>query len=224
MMNRRVHITLAVLLLALPLMGLADAKKGEIQHDAEHYMLLAQHEDKWAKEDDAIAAKLEEVRKANGGKPPNILFVLIDDVGFGEMGDPVLNHVRGYGTPNINALARESMTFSRMYSEPTCTPTRTTLLTGRLPVRSHMLEPKIVPPEGTGLHGDEVTIAELLKKVGYNTAHIGKWHQGDIEQAMPTNQGFDTASYPLHNQATFNFMHSEGEEDGFADNVAVRET
>jgi arylsulfatase len=224
MKNLSTYALLAVLLFSFSQLSFAQAKRGEIQHDAEHYMLLAQHEDKWEKEDDAIAAKLEEIRKANGGKPPNILFVLIDDVGFGEMGDPVLNHVRGYGTPNINALARESMTFSRMYSEPTCTPTRTTLLTGRLPVRSHMLEPKIVPPEGTGLHGDEVTIAELLKKAGYNTAHIGKWHQGDIEQAMPTNQGFDTASYPVHNQATFNFMHPESEEDGFADNVAVRET
>jgi len=195
-----------------------------IQHDAEHYMLLAQHGDRWAQEDKIIAAKLEEVRHANGGKRPNILFVLIDDVGFGEMGDPVLNHVRGYTTPNINAFARESLTFSRMYSEPTCTPTRTALLTGRLPVRSHMLEPKIVPPEGTGLHKDEVTLAELLKKTGYTTAHIGKWHQGDIEQAMPHNQGFDTASFPLHNQATFNFMTNESEDDRFADNVAVRET
>jgi len=240
MMNRRVHITLAVLLLALPLMGLADAKKGEIQHDAEHYMLLPQHGERWAQEDQAIAAKLEEVRNANDGKPPNILFVLIDDVGFGEMGDPVLNDVRGYETPNINAFARESLTrgyetpninafaresltFSRMYSEPTCTPTRTALLTGRLPVRSHMLEPKIVPPEGTGLHKDEVTLAELLKKTGYNTAHIGKWHQGDIKQSMPHNQGFDTASFPLHNQATFNFMTNESEDDRLADNVAVRE-
>jgi arylsulfatase len=221
MMKLYVKTTLAILMLSLSQLSLA---RGEIQHDAEHYMLLAQHGDRWAQEDKAIDKKLAEVRKANGGKPPNILFVLIDDVGFGEMGDPVLNQVRGYTTPNINALARESLTFSRMYSEPTCTPTRTSLLTGRLPVRSHMLEPKIVPPEGTGLSGDEVTLAELLKKVGYNTAHIGKWHQGDIAEAAPHNQGFDTASYPLHNQATFNFMTNESEDDRLADNVAVRET
>ena len=127
MKNLVTYLVLAVLLLSFSQQSFAQAKKGEIQHDAEHYMLLPQHAAEWAQEDEAVAAKLEEVRKANGGKPPNILFVLIDDVGFGEMGDPVLNHVRGYGTPNINALARESMTFSRMYSEPTCTPTRTTL-------------------------------------------------------------------------------------------------
>jgi arylsulfatase A-like enzyme len=219
-----IFVTGAALGLLLLIAATGVHAQEQIQHDAEHYMLLAQHGDRWAQEDEAIAEKLEEVRDANGGKRPNVLFVLIDDVGFGEMGDPVLNHVRGYTTPNINAFARESLTFSRMYSEPTCTPTRTALLTGRLPVRSHMLEPKIVPPEGTGLHGDEVTLAELLKKVGYNTAHIGKWHQGDIQQAMPHNQGFDTASYPVHNQATFNFMTNESEEDRLADNVAVRET
>ena len=65
----------------------------DIVHDAEHYMLLAQHGDRWAQEDKTVAAKLAEVREANGGKRPNILFVLIDDVGFGEMGDPVLNQV-----------------------------------------------------------------------------------------------------------------------------------
>jgi arylsulfatase A-like enzyme len=223
-MNMHLKVTLSILLLAFPQLSLANAKSGEIQHDAEHYMLLAQHGDKWAQEDVTIEAKLAEIRKANGGKPPNILFVLIDDVGFGEMGDPVLNQVRGNSTPTINAFARESLTFSRMYSEPSCTPTRTALLTGRLPVRSHMLEPKIVPPEGTGLHKDEVTLAEILKKEGYNTAHIGKWHQGDIKQAMPTEQGYDTASYPLHNQATFNFMTIESEEDRLADNIAPRET
>ncbi len=151
MLRNSWRILVGILLLVSTGVASAQPRSKPIQHDAEHYMLLAQHGNKWAQEDEAIAAKLEEVRNANGGKRPNIVFVLIDDVGFGEMGDPVLNHVRGYTTPNINAFARQSLTFSRMYSEPTCTPTRTALLTGRLPVRSHMLEPKIVPPEGTGL-------------------------------------------------------------------------
>jgi arylsulfatase len=86
-----------------------------------------------------------------------------------------------------------------------------------------MLEPKVVPPEGSGLHQDEVTIAELLSKAGYNTVHIGKWHQGDIEQAFPHNQGFDIANFPIHNQATFNLMTRDAEEEAWANNVAVRE-
>ena len=56
-----------------------------------------------------------------------------------------------------------------------------------------------------------MTIAELLSKSGYNTAHIGKWHQGDIEQAYPHNQGFDVASFAMHNQATFGFMLTDAQ-------------
>jgi arylsulfatase A-like enzyme len=98
-----------------------------------------------------------------------------------------------------------------MYTETSCTPTRAAFLTGRLPVRSHMLEDKIVPPEGSGLHADEVTIAEILSEAGYNTAHVGKWHQGDIEQAYPHNQGFDYASFAMHNQAAYGLMTADAE-------------
>ena len=133
-----------------------------IQHDAEHYVLLSQHQNKWNAEDNDIDAKLKKIQKENKGKKPNIIYILIDDVGFGEFGNPLLNKVRGYKTPAINKFAEEGMSFSRMYAEPSCTPTRAAFLTGRLPVRSHMLEPKIVPPEATGLNGDEVTIAEVL--------------------------------------------------------------
>ena len=130
----------------------------------------------------------------------------------------------GYGTPNLNKLAKQGVSFTRMYTEPSCTPTRTAFLTGRLPVRSHMLEPKVVPPEGAGLNADEVTIAEILSMAGYNTAHIGKWHQGDIEQAYPHNQGFDVANFPLHNQATFGVMHREAEEEaGLCKRVAGKD-
>jgi arylsulfatase A-like enzyme len=198
----------------------APADAAEIIHDAEHYILLQQHGEKWAAEDKQLDQKLAELRVQNGGKPPNIVYILIDDVGFGEFGIPELNYVRGYRTPQLNALAEQSLSFTRMYSEPSCTPTRAAFLTGRLPVRSHMLEAKIVPPEGSGLHADEVTIAEILSQVGYNTVHIGKWHQGDIEQAYPHNQGFDVANFPMHNQATFNFMTRDAEVERWANAIA----
>jgi arylsulfatase A-like enzyme len=200
--------------------GVANAEP--IQHDAEHYVLLDQHSEEWSVEDKQINEKLAELRKNNNGKPPNIIYVLVDDVGFGELGNPLLNQVRGYKTPNINKLGKEGASFSRMYSEPSCTPTRAAFLTGRIPTRSHMLEAKIVPPEASGLHRDEVTIAEVLSKAGYNTVHIGKWHQGDIEESYPHNQGFDRAYFPMHNQATFSFMTQEAEDAGWGINVAVR--
>ncbi len=192
----------------------------DIQHDAEHYVLLSQHQDKWEAEDKDVANRLSEYQKNNKGKKPNIIYILIDDVGFGEFGTPLLNNVRGYETPNLNKFATEGLTFSRMYSEPSCTPTRTAFLTGRLPVRSHMLEPKIVPPEATGLNKDEVTIAEVLSQAGYNTVHIGKWHQGDIAESYPHNQGFDEASFAMHNQATFSFMTNESEQDRWPYNIS----
>jgi arylsulfatase len=198
----------------------AQPKSGEIIHDAEHYILLEEHAERWAAEDKRNAKRLKELRKQNGGKPPNILYILIDDVGYGEFGIPELNYVRGYSTPSINKLAKESLSLARMYTEPSCTPTRTAFLTGRIPVRSHMLEPKVAPPEGSGLHKDEVTIAELLSKVGYNTVHVGKWHQGDIEVAYPHNQGFDFAAFPMHNQATFNLMTAAAEEQRWANGVS----
>ncbi len=211
------YLTLLCLLGLGPVLINAQTK---IQHDAEHYILLDQYAAKWAAEDQAIDKKLNEIQKKNGGKRPNIIYILIDDVGFGEFGNPLLNDVRGYKTPSINSFAEESMSFSRMYSEPSCTPTRAAFLTGRLPIRSHMLEPKIVPPEGTGLNKDEVTIAEVLSQAGYNTAHVGKWHQGDIEQSYPHNQGFDETSFTMHNQATFNFMTTESEADRWPYNVS----
>ncbi len=215
-MKHLVKTMFTVLTIMLSMQIIAQEK---IIHDAEHYILEAQNGEKWDAEDKEIDDKLSQIQKDNDGKKPNIIYILVDDVGFGEFGYPLLNNVRGYKTPNINKFAAEGMAFSRMYSEPSCTPTRAAFLTGRLPVRSHMLEPKIVPPEGTGLNKDEVTIAEVLSQAGYNTVHVGKWHQGDIEQAYPHNQGFDEASWAVHNQATFNFMTRESEDDRWPYNI-----
>ena len=82
----------AVLLCCVALPAFAADK---IVHDAEHYILEAQHGERWAAEDEELDAKLAALREKNAGKPPNILYILIDDVGFGELGSVELNQVRG---------------------------------------------------------------------------------------------------------------------------------
>lgn len=192
---------------------LSNAIAEPIQHDAEHYVLLHQYKDKWAAEDKEIDKKLAQIRKKNGGKRPNIVYILLDDMGFGEYGMPALNKIRGGRTPHIDNLASEGVTFTRMYAENICTPTRAAFMTGRLAVRTGMEVTKVTPPEGVGLNGKEVTIAELLSDAGYATHHIGKWHLGDIKEAYPINQGFDYASFPMHNQVAYSFLTRDAELD-----------
>ncbi|WP_298854194.1 sulfatase-like hydrolase/transferase [uncultured Ruegeria sp.] len=185
--------------------GASFAQDASIIHDGEFQFLRAQFGDQWDAQDTEIDAKLSEIRDANGGKSPNILYILIDDVSFGQMGNRTMNYVTGFDTPNINDFATEGMSLMRMYTEPSCTPTRTAMLTGRHPVRAGVEEVKVALV-GEGLASEEVTIAEILKEEGYNTVHVGKWHQGDIEQSYPHNQGFDWAAFPLHQQVQLSLM------------------
>jgi arylsulfatase len=182
--------------------------KGEIKHDSEYYILEAQHKDEWAVADKQVDAKLAEFRKKNGGKPPNIIYILVDDIGFGDLGIPELNAIRGYKTPNINELSDQGMRLARMYTEPSCTPTRVAFTTGRQPYRNGMGE-TAVDISGFGLAKKEVTLAEVLKKASYNTTHIGKWHMGDIEESWPHNQGFDYAAFPVHQQGQLTIFHDD---------------
>jgi len=200
------RVTAAVIIavgLAAPQVGAS-----EIAHDSEYYILEAQHAEQWAKDDAAVDAKLKAFRDSNDGNPPNILYILIDDMGFGDMGIPELNAVRGYSTPNINAFADEGMRMVRMYTEPSCTPTRVAFTTGRLPVRMGMGD-TTVDIAGFGLPGDEVTLAEVLKEAGYNTAHVGKWHMGDIAESWAMNQGFDFAAHPVHQQGQLTIYNDD---------------
>jgi len=183
----------------------ADVK---IVHDTEYYILEAQNGEKWAADDKEVDKKLAEFREKNGGKPPNILYILVDDIGFGDLGIPELNAIRGYKTPNINKLADESMRFARMYTEPSCTPTRVAFMTGRQPYRNGMGD-TAVDIAGFGLAGKEVTLAEVLSESGYNTVHIGKWHMGDIMEAWPNHQGFDFASFPIHQQGQLTIFNDD---------------
>ena len=189
---------MSVTLVALMLVT-SQASAKDLIHDADYYVLEAQHGEQWAKDDEAVEKKLAAFRKTNGGKSPNILYILVDDIGYGDMGIPELNSVRGYKTPHINALSDQSMRFTRMYTEPSCTPTRVAFMTGRQPHRNGMGD-TAVDIAGFGLNKDEVTIAEVLSESGYNTVHIGKWHMGDIMESWPNHQGFDYASFPIHQQ------------------------
>ncbi len=203
------------LLAALAVIAFAasgQALAADIVHDAEYYIAAAQNGKSWKAEDKRLDQELAEFRNNNGGKPPNIFYILIDDIGFGDLGSETLNSIRGYKTPSINQFAREGMRMARMYTEPSCTPTRVAFMTGRQPYRNGMGNTS-VDISGFGLAGKEVTLAEILSKVGYNTVHIGKWHMGDIKEAWPTFQGFDYAAFPIHQQGQLTIFHDDAADE-----------
>lgn len=207
-MSKLCKIITSTLLLSLASSPGFGAEGEGIIRDAEYSILEAQNGKQWVQDDKAISAKLAEIRKKNSGKPPNIVYILLDDVGFGEIGMDNLSVIRGYKTPNMSDLANQGMSLNRMYTEPSCTPTRVAYLTGRYPVRTGTHEAKATLA-GDGLNGEEYTIAELLKDAGYYTSHVGKWHMGDIEQAFAHNQGFMSAEFPVHQQGQLAIMGRE---------------
>jgi len=120
-------------------------------------------------------------------KPPNIVFILCDDLGFGDLGC--------YGsrirTPNLDRLASEGVRFTNFNSaDPVCSPSRAALLTGRYPTRVGV--PRVLFPQDTGgLNADETTMADMLRARAYKTMCVGKWHLGRPTQYLPTSRGFD---------------------------------
>jgi len=196
-MNKIVAYCFLLLICCVWVTG-ACAKESKIIHDAEQNILQEQFGKKWAAQDKVIQKELDALYKKHG-KRPNIIHILWDDTSFGAVGIPTMNKIRGFDTPRLNQMGKDGITFTRMYTEPSCTPTRAAALTGRLAVRSGMHTVSF-PPEGGGLPAEEVTIAEVLSKAGYNTGFFAKAHQGDIEESYMHNQGFDEAQFSLYNQ------------------------
>lgn len=178
--------------------GSAAVASDEIIHDAEYYVLDAQHGDKWAAEDKDLDAKLAALREKHG-KAPNIIHIMWDDTPLGEIFIPEIQKVRGWETPALNDLAENGMQFMRMYTEPSCTPSRAAVITGRHAVRNGMYNVGF-PYEYGGLAADEVTMAEVLGAEGYATAFFGKSHLGDVESSYLNKQGFDEAIWTPYNQ------------------------
>ncbi len=131
------------------------------------------------------------VALAQPAEKPNIVFMLADNLGYGDLGSYGGGAVRGAPTPRLDALAAEGMRFTNFNVEAECTPSRSALMTGRYAVRSGTTRAMPVPGMPQGLAPWEYTMAEMLKDAGYDTAMFGKWHIGASEGRFPTEQGFD---------------------------------
>jgi arylsulfatase len=139
----------------------------------------------------AIAAAVAVVSPAAAQeKKPNILLILADNVGYGDLGVYGGGELRGAPTPRIDQLAAESLRLTQFLVEPGCTPSRAALMTGRYSIRSG-LSLVAVAGSPSSLPAREITMAEMLRDAGYATAMFGKWHLGTQSYSLPQNKGFD---------------------------------
>ncbi len=198
MTTRRASATTLFLIVALA------SSAGAIQPDAEYRSREKQFADQWKAEDKQVRKDLDALEK-KFGKKPNIVFILADDIGYTELGSYGGGAVRGFSTKNLDRMADEGMRLLSFYSEPACTPTRVSLMTGRHPVRTGLIGVLFPGTVGMGLVDEEVTVAELLSKAGYDTAMFGKWHLGGEPEHYPTNQGFDEAKWSEGNPPWWGF-------------------
>lgn len=139
-------------------------------------------------QDDQARRKLAELEK-KFGKKPNVLVFLLDDVGWFDFGFNGGGITVGNPTPRADYYAAQGLILTSAYSQPTCSPTRATIMTGQSPIHHGILSPPMYGQPG-GLAG-AVTIAKLLSDLGYTTQAIGKWHIGENEGSQPQNVGFD---------------------------------
>jgi arylsulfatase len=160
--------------IATPTVTVAENREPQFVHDEQAH---------------AARDRLAQYRGRNDGRRPNVLVILMDDVGWGDFGCYGGGVAVGAPTPHIDRLARDGLLLTSCYSEPSCTPSRATLLTGRLPMRHGLQRPPMYGEPG-GLQG-EVTLAQLLSGAGYVTEAVGKWHLGENVASQPQHCGFD---------------------------------
>jgi len=125
---------------------------------------------------------------------PNIILILSDDFGYGDAGAYGGGAGRGMPTPSLDRLSAEGMTFFSFYAQPSCTPGRAAVQTGRIPNRSGMTTVAF-QGQGGGLPAAEWTLGSVMKRAGYQTFFTGKWHLGESDYALPNAQGYDEMRY-----------------------------
>ncbi|MDP4286205.1 MAG: arylsulfatase [Bacteroidota bacterium] len=146
---------------------------------------------------------------AQTGKKPNIIIIVADDLGWGDLG----YHGSEIKTPNIDELAREGVNLNRYYSAPICSPTRAGILTGRYPNRFGIRQTVIRPWEVFGIDSSEQCIPQMLAEAGYkNRAIVGKWHLGMMKpEYLPLHKGF-THFYGFYTGEIDYFTHKRSGE------------
>ena len=130
------------------------------------------------------------MKMSSSERQPHIVLVLADNLGWGELGCYGGGALRGAPTPRIDSLADEGLKCLNFNVESDCVPTRSALMTGRHPIRTGALQsvPAGLPQ---GIHPWEITLPQVLKQAGYDTAMFGKWHLGDRPGRYPNDRGFD---------------------------------
>lgn len=137
----------------------------------------------------ATAQPATEIQSSSAGKP-NVVFILADNVGYGDLGCYGGGELRGAPTPRLDELAKEGLRLTQYLVEPGCTPSRCALMTAQYSIRNGL---SLVALEGTPytLSAHAFTMGEMFKRAGYATAIFGKWHLGSEPQSLPTAHGFD---------------------------------